>query len=98
MRPDADARCRIHVRLVPRGGRDAVEGVDAEGRLRCRVSAPAVDGAANRALLLLLAAELGVPAGAVTLEAGAAARVKRISLPGACATVLAARYPGVRIG
>lgn len=95
---DTDGRGRIHVRLVPRGGRDAIEGVDAEGLLRCRVAAPAVDGAANRALLRLLAAELGVPGGAVMLEAGASARVKRIALPEACAVTLAARHPGLRVG
>jgi len=98
MPADADARCRIHVRLTPRGGRDAIEGADAEGVLRCRVAAPAVDGAANRALLRLVAAELGVASGAVTLEAGASARVKRIGLPAACAARLSARYPGIRIG
>lgn len=74
-----------------------MDGVDAAGVLRCRVAAPAVDGAANRALIRLLAAELGIAPGSVVLEAGAGARVKRIGLPARCAEVLAARYPGLRV-
>ncbi len=48
------------VRLTPRGGADRIEGV-VDGVLRARVAAPAVDGAANQALLRLLADALVVP-------------------------------------
>jgi uncharacterized protein (TIGR00251 family) len=86
---------RILVRLTPRGGGDRVEGV-VEGVLRARVSAPPVDGAANRALVRLLASELGVPQRDVRLVAGEASRVKQVVVDGIAAEVLAARWPGLR--
>ena len=70
------------VRVTPRGGRDAVEGWtrDAAGRpvLKVRVAAAAADGAANTAVIALLAKALGVPRSALRIAAGQTARVKRI--------------------
>jgi uncharacterized protein YggU (UPF0235/DUF167 family) len=55
---------RISVRLTPKGGRDALDGVTAlsDGRevVKARVRAVPEDGAANAALLALLAKTLGV--------------------------------------
>lgn len=85
---------RIPVRLTPRGGRDRVDGV-VDGMLRVRVSAPPVDGAANRALVRLLAAELGVPPRDVRLVAGEAARVKEIAVDGIGPDTVSARWPGL---
>jgi len=85
---------RIPVRLTPRGGADRVEGV-AEGVLRVRVSAPAADGAANRALLRLLAEELGVPRGSVSLVLGAASRTKVVEVAGVDDAQVATRWPGL---
>ena len=48
---------RIPIRLTPRADRDAIDGVG-DGVLRARVSAPPVDGAANTALIRLIASEL----------------------------------------
>ena len=56
---------RFAVRLTPRGGADRVDGV-VDGVLRVRVAAPPVDGAANTALIRLLARELDVPVGSAT--------------------------------
>ncbi len=76
----------LTVRLTPRGGRDALDGVaiDAAGRamLRARVSAPPEDGAANTALLALLADELGIAKKALTLAGGTTQRVKRVHIAG----------------
>ncbi len=85
---------RIPVRLTPRGGSDRVEGV-AAGALRVRVAAPAVDGAANRALVRLLAGELGVPRGSVRIVAGETARTKLVEVDGLDRGALAARWPGL---
>lgn len=85
---------RIPVRLTPRGGADRVDGV-VDGVLRVRVTAPAVEGAANKALLRLLATELGVPRGAVRLASGETSRVKLIEVDGVDAAAIAVRWPGL---
>jgi uncharacterized protein len=76
----------VRVRVTPRGGRDAIDGVEAlsDGRpvLKVRVRAVPEDGAANEGVRRLLAKALNVPASAVRLEAGAAARLKTFSISG----------------
>lgn len=89
------APLRLAVRVTPRGGRDAVEGwtTDAGGRplLKVRVSAPPADGAANAAVLKVLAAALGLPRSSLSLAAGASARVKQVEVRGLDPGGLAAR-------
>lgn len=75
---DDDRSCRFTVRLTPRADRDAVAGVDADGVLLVRVTAPPVDGAANEALVRLVAKELDLGRTSVVIETGATARVKRL--------------------
>jgi len=83
---------RFSVRLTPRAGVDRVDGV-VDGVLRARVAAPAVDGAANQALVRLVADELGVPRRDVQLVAGAASRTKLLIVDGPSAGRLLARWP-----
>lgn len=77
---------RLTVRLTPRGGRDAIDGVEtlADGRpvLKLRVRVAPSDGEANAALLALLARELDLPRSTVTLATGATARLKTVALTG----------------
>ena len=84
----------VVVRLTPRGGRDAVEGIErrADGQcvLKARVRAAASEGEANSALLTLLARAVGVPPRDVTLTAGATARSKRVTIAGHGPTLAAA--------
>ena len=87
---------RFSVRLTPRGGADRVDGV-AEGVLRARVAAPAVDGAANQALVRLLADELDVSRASVRLVAGATGRHKLFMVDGLAPQVVAARWPGIKV-
>jgi hypothetical protein len=87
---------RFSVRLTPRGGADRVDGV-VDGTLRVRVAAPAVDGAANHALLKLLAEELGVARAAVRLVAGATARRKLIVVEGVDRATIVARWPDLAV-
>ena len=91
------AGVRFAVRAVPRGGRDAIDGVTEAGELRCRVSAAPADGAANKALLRLVADALGMPPSAVTLEAGATSRTKRLRVEGVDPVALRARWPGLDV-
>lgn len=87
---------RLRVRLTPRGGRDRIDGwvADADGGqvLKVRVAAPPVDGAANEALLRLLAKVLGVPRSALSIAAGETSRLKTIEIQGDEAE-LSARLP-----
>jgi uncharacterized protein len=87
----------LALHVTPRAGRNAIDGVDAEGRLRLRVSAAPVDGAANEGVVALLATELGVRRGAVTLTAGATSRHKRCRIDGLEAAPLLARWPGLSV-
>jgi uncharacterized protein len=84
----------VDVRLTPRGGRDAVEGVArrADGRavLKARVRAPPSDGEANAALCRLLADAVGVAPRQATLVAGATAREKHVRISGDAASPMAA--------
>ena len=92
----------IAVRLTPKGGRDAIEGVErlADGRavLKARVRVAASEGEANAALLTLIARTLGVAPRDVTLVAGAAARIKRLHIAGAGPALVAALEKFAAIG
>ena len=81
---------RLRVRLTPRGGRDAVAGFR-DGILHLRVAAPPVDGAANKALLELVARSLDVPRTSVRLVAGATARIKTLEVDGLAESDIASR-------
>jgi uncharacterized protein YggU (UPF0235/DUF167 family) len=76
----------VDVRLTPRGGRDAIEGIErrADGSvvLKARVRAAPFEGAANDALCRLFADALDTAPRQVTVVAGATARVKRIQIAG----------------
>jgi len=87
---------RFGVRLTPRAGRDDVDGV-VDGILRARVTAPPVDGAANEALLRLLAGRLGVARRDVRLVGGESARQKAVAVDGLPAEAIVARWPGLRV-
>lgn len=86
---ERDGRLLVSVRVVPRAARERVE---LEGRaLRVRLTAPPVEGAANEALVALLAGRLGIPKRDVTLVRGATAREKQIAIAGLSAADFWAR-------
>ena len=88
---------RFAVRLMPRGGVDRIDGVSEEGVLQARVSAPAVGGAANAALIRLLADELDVSRTSVRLVAGATGRHKLIMVDGLLPQDVATTWPGIKV-
>lgn len=87
---------RLTVRVTPKGGRDAVDGwaADADGRpvLKLRVSAAASKGAANAAVVALVAKALRLPRSAVRIAAGETSRVKRLEIDGADDAGVAAAF------
>lgn len=85
----SDSFVMITVRVTPRGGRDAVMGWRAsDGVLLLRVAAPPVDGAANKAVIELLAETFDVKRGQVTLTGGETSRDKRFRVDGLAAAAL----------
>lgn len=87
---------RFAVRLTPRSAVERVEDV-VDGILRVRVMAPAVEGAANTALIRLLADELGVARRDVRIVAGATSRQKLVVVDGVGPEAVVARWPGLRV-
>lgn len=85
---------RLAVHLTPRASRESLGGVReaAPGRpcLAARVTAPPAGGAANAALVALVAKVLGVPKSAVTVAAGATSRLKTLEIAGDPAGIEAA--------
>lgn len=76
----------LHVRVTPKGGRDAITGLwtasDGRDYLAIKVAAPPQDGAANGAVRRLVAKQAGLPRSAVSLLSGDQAREKRLMLEG----------------
>ena len=68
-----------------------------DGALRVQVAAPAVEGAANTALVRLLADELNLAVRDVRIVAGAKSRQKLVMAEGIDAEALVARWPGLRV-
>lgn len=72
----ADGRIAVHVTPGARNETVRIEG----DTVRLRVTAPPADGAANAAVLRLLAQALAIPASKLTLIRGATGRVKLIGV------------------
>jgi hypothetical protein len=79
----------IAVRLRPRGHRDELIGIEA-GVLQARVTAPPVDGRANKALCRLVAKRAGVAPSRVSVVRGAKSRDKLLRVEGLDDAALAA--------
>jgi uncharacterized protein YggU (UPF0235/DUF167 family) len=75
----------VRVRVTPRGGRDAVEGVTETAHgpaLAVRVRAVPADGAANAGVEAALADWLGCARSEVSVAAGHKSRVKTVAIVG----------------
>lgn len=84
----------LRVRVVPRAGRSEIAGITTGVQgdaLRVRVAAPPVEGAANRELVRVLAAALGIAPAGVAIEAGTRGREKRVRVRGLSAADVRAR-------
>jgi uncharacterized protein len=72
---------RVAVHVQPRASRSEIIGQHGAA-LKVRVQAPPIDGAANEALVRLLADSLGVPLRSVRVVAGATSRTKTVEIDG----------------
>lgn len=72
---------RFGVRVTPRASKPGIDGVHGDA-LRVRVGAAPVDGAANEAVVAVLADALGVPRRDVTIVSGLTGRSKVVEVAG----------------
>lgn len=82
-----DRTLTFAVRVVPRSSRSDIRG-EHDGALRVRISAPPVDGAANRELVRVIARALKVPQNAVEIIAGTNSKNKTVKVQGVDAATL----------
>ena len=87
----------LRVRVQPRASRDAIAGERA-GALLVRLTAPPVEGAANAALLRLVARALGVPPSSIEILRGATGRDKLLRIAGVAAGAVARLVETAREG
>ena len=73
---------RLTVRVIPRSSRNAIAWEREQGVLKARLTAPPVDGAANEALIALLAERLGLSKHSISIVRGAASRQKIVEITG----------------
>ena len=77
--------CIIAIRVTPRSARPGLggwrAGADDREELEVRVAAAPADGAANEAVIRLLAERLGVPRSQLRIVSGHASRHKRVEVP-----------------
>ncbi|HEY8435415.1 MAG TPA: DUF167 domain-containing protein [Sphingomicrobium sp.] len=75
----------LAIRVTPRSARPGIggwrEGVDGRQELEVRVAEAPTDGAANEAVVKLLAKALGVSRAEVKIVSGATSRHKRVAVP-----------------
>ena len=91
---EREAKVRVAVHVQPRASRSEIIGQHGAA-LKVRLQAPPVDGAANEALVRLLADALDVPERSVRVVAGAASRSRRGEVDGTTAdAVRALASPG----
>ncbi|HVC18860.1 MAG TPA: DUF167 domain-containing protein [Vicinamibacterales bacterium] len=83
----------LRVRVTPRAGRSAIAGLR-DGALLVRLAAAPVDGAANDALIALLAGLLDLPKRAVSVVRGHRGRDKQVRIDGMAPAAVAMRLTG----
>ncbi|HEY6881332.1 MAG TPA: DUF167 domain-containing protein [Polyangiales bacterium] len=78
---ERDGALLVDVQVSPRASKSTVLG-EHDGSLKVALAAPPVDGAANRALIELIADLLGVPKRQVTLVRGESSKRKTVAITG----------------
>ena len=71
----------LDVRVIPRAARSQIAGRRGDALL-IRLNAPPVDGAANAALIELIAQALGIPKRNIEIVAGHRSHTKRVRIAG----------------
>ena len=87
---ERDGGITFDVQVVPRASRDRLGPVHGD-RLKVQLTAPPVDGAANDALVALVAKTLGRPRGDVAIVRGHTGRKKTVRVAGSTRDALYSR-------
>jgi uncharacterized protein (TIGR00251 family) len=80
----------IDIRVIPRAGKIAIAGTR-DNALLIRLAAAPVEGAANKALVELLATTLNLPKRNIVVIAGDKSRNKRVRVKGTTAALVRAK-------
>jgi uncharacterized protein (TIGR00251 family) len=80
---------RIEVYVQPRASKTELAGLH-DGRPKIRIAAPAIENAANQALVEFVAQQLGIAKRCVRVVAGGASRRKVLEIDGVTADAIAA--------
>jgi uncharacterized protein (TIGR00251 family) len=86
---------RLEVYIQPRASKTELAGMH-DGTIRIRIAAPAVENAANRALIDFIAQHLGIARRNVRIVSGGTSRRKVLELDGVTSDLIAAAL-GVRV-
>lgn len=90
---ERDGAVRFRVKVLARARREEIFGTQ-DGVLQVRVTAPPVEGRANRAVVVLLAERLRVAPSSIKIAAGERTPLKLVEVAGLdAATVLARLWP-----
>lgn len=81
---------RFQVRVQPRSSRNEIVG-EQQGALKVKLTAPPLEGEANRALIAFLAEVLGVAKKDISLLKGQSSRTKLVEVRGVTAAEFIAR-------
>jgi uncharacterized protein (TIGR00251 family) len=80
---------RLEVYIQPRASKTELAGMH-DGVIKIRIAAPAVENAANRALIDFIAQHLGIAKRCVRVVSGGASRRKVLEIDGVTASLIAA--------
>ena len=78
---EADANTTLQIKVLPRSSRNDIAGKEND-IYRIKLTAPAVEGKANKALLSFLAKRLGIPKTQIQIHSGERSRTKSIRIQG----------------
>ena len=81
MEKEKPSKTIINVKVIPRASRDQITGIE-QGLYRIKLTAPPVEGRANKALKELLARRLGLPKGDIEIISGERSRQKSVRIHG----------------
>jgi uncharacterized protein len=79
---DGKHRITLAIRVIPRAKKNEISQIMEDGTIKVRLSAPPVEGKANRSLIEYLSKVLDVPETAIEIAAGSKSRNKIVSIIG----------------